>query len=201
MQEVTPTIRTVTQRPKPKRKAKLLLTEDKLRMLLGTWAINAVQVFMDYITVTGCYMASHWLYVGPLGKVSPQSHTEFFWIAAGAGILYVFLLDRVGLYRKEISFLRVKEMRGIFHVGILSALIVLSISFYVRSANLSRIMFTTAIVITPIILFFERQIIYWFQLVFHLRGFAQKRVLVYGAGYIGILNSFSDSFPISSSFI
>ncbi|MGZ6311666.1 MAG: hypothetical protein ACXWOH_13610, partial [Bdellovibrionota bacterium] len=133
-------------------------------------------------TVSACYILSYWIYVGALERSSPQSFTEFVGFAAVAAILYVIIIDKVGLYRREISLLNVKELRGLFHVGIYAAACILSASFYIRSASLSRITLTTAIFLTPVMLYFQRQVFYRIHLLFHQRGWSHNRVLIYGAG-------------------
>ncbi len=130
-------------------------------------------------------MLSYWIYTGPLKGWSPQSVGEFAVIAASASVLYCFLLDKEGLYRREISLLNVKEMRGIFYVGMYGAAVVLSAMFYIRSTSFSRITFTMALTGTPILLYFQRQIFYKLHVLFHQRGLSQTRVFIFGAGNIG----------------
>lgn len=144
------------------------------------------QVFSDYATVFGCYLFAYYLYTSSLIQgSSPQTFIEFITFAAGAALLYVLIIDRVGLYRREISLLNIKELRGIFHVGIYAAAAILSVSFYIRSVTLSRITLTTAIMITPVALYLQRQIFYRIHVIFHQRGWSQRRVLIFGAGSIG----------------
>lgn len=147
--------------------------------------ITLGQLAVDFLTVFVCYMASYYFYIGPWGGWSPITETDFTLMAAGAGALYVFILDRVGLYRREISLLNVKELRGIFHVGIYAAGVILSLSFYIRSISLSRITMTTALIATPVLLYLQRQIFYKVHVLFHQRGWSQKRVFIFGAGNIG----------------
>src|SRR4029079_13927635 len=51
---------------------------------------------------------------------------------------------------------------------------------------LSRITLTTALVLTPFALYLQRQVFYKIHILFHQRGWSQRRVLIYGAGDIGI---------------
>jgi len=143
------------------------------------------QMLTDWLVVFFSYMGSYWIYTGVLSKSSPQSLFQFLYLALGASFLYVIILDRVGLYRREVSLLNVKELRGIFHTGIYAAAAILSLSFYIRSASLSRITITTAMFVAPILLYLERQIFYTLHVIFHQKGWAQKRVFIYGAGSIG----------------
>ncbi|MBI3542778.1 MAG: sugar transferase [Deltaproteobacteria bacterium] len=153
--------------------------------------ITLSQITADFVTVLATFLLSYFLYIGPLrglGPVtgdSPQRLPEFTMIAAASAVLYILLLEREKLYRREISLLNVKEMRGIFHVGIYAAAAVLSVMFYIRSTSFSRVTFTLALTATPVLLYFQRQVFYRMHVLFHQRGLSQKRVLIYGAGSIG----------------
>ena len=155
-----------------------------LRLHFGR-LITATQVIADFLTVLATYMVSFLFYIGPLHGWAPQTVPEFTAIAASASLLYCFLMDKEGLYRREISLLNVKEMRGIFYVGMYGAAVVLSAMFYIRTTSFSRITFTMALTGTPILLYFQRQIFYRMHVLFHQRGLSQKRVFIYGAGNIG----------------
>lgn len=147
--------------------------------------ITSAQVVIDWATVFFAYMASYWIYTGPLAGWSPQSFTEFTYFSVVAGFLYIFVMDRVGLYRREISLLNIKEMRGVFRVGFYAGAAILSASFYIRSTSLSRITITTALVLAPFLVYFQRQLFYRLHMVFHQLGWSRTRVLIFGAGNIG----------------
>lgn len=162
------------------------LTErPQLRGVFGRF-ITAIQVLVDFLTATTSYLLSYFLYVEGLSKSSPQTFTEFLAFAIGAGVVYVLVIDRVGLYRREISLLNIKELRGIFYVGIYSAAFILSLSFYVRSVSLSRLTLTTAILLTPAAIYIQRQVFYKIHVLFHQRGWSRSKVVVFGAGTIGV---------------
>lgn len=148
--------------------------------------ITIIQGAIDYFTVFGSYMASYWVYTGPLEGRIPQTLPQFITLSLGAAALYVVIMDRVGLYRREISLLNVKELRGIFYVGIYAAAAILSFSFYIRSTTFSRITMTTAIMLAPIMLYLQRQIFYKLHTMLHQKGWSQTKVFIYGAGNIGI---------------
>lgn len=157
------------------------LQESKTYSKLITWT----QLVADFVTVLVCFLGSYLLYTKALEKISPQTIMEYLWFSIVAALIYLAALERMKLYRREVSLLNIKELQGIFRVGLYSALLILSASFYFRSVNFSRIMLTTALVSTPILLYIQRQFFYHLHLVFHQKGWAQKRVLIYGAGNIG----------------
>jgi exopolysaccharide biosynthesis polyprenyl glycosylphosphotransferase len=156
----------------------------KFRKFLGP-AITSIQVVCDFLTVALTYLAAYGLYVGPLSRSAPQSFSEFLFFTAFSGVVYVIVLDRVGVYRREISLLNIREIRGLFRAGILASAAILSISFYIRFTSFSRLTLTAAMVATPFFLLLQRQIFYRIHILFHVRGWSETRVLIYGIGTIG----------------
>ncbi len=128
--------------------------------------ITLSQVIADALTVFACYMGSYIYYTGIYGGWSPQTLPQFAALSCVIALLYVFIIDRVGLYRREISLLNIKELRGIFHVGLYAAAIILSATFYVRFMTLSRLTFTIALLATPIALPLQRRLFHTCRIAF-----------------------------------
>lgn len=156
-----------------------------LRSAFGRF-ITLTQIIADALTVYACYMGSYLYYTEIYGGWSPQTLPQFAALSCVIALLYVFILDRVGLYRREISLLNIKELRGIFHVGLYAAAIILSATFYVRFMTLSRLTFTIAIIAAPVALLLQRRVFYKIHVLFHLKGWSQTKVLIFGAGRIGV---------------
>jgi exopolysaccharide biosynthesis polyprenyl glycosylphosphotransferase len=155
-----------------------------LRKLFGK-AITSIQVSFDFFTVVAMFLISYWFYIGPLSRTSPQTFQEFFILTLVSAAIYVIVLDRVGVYRREISLLNIRELRGIFRAGIYASAAILSVSFYIRSTSFSRLTLTAAMISTPIALLIQRQIFYRIHILFHMRGWSETRVFIYGVGTIG----------------
>ena len=149
---------------------------------LITWA----QFLLDGLTVFACYVGAHLLYTEGLQKTSPQTFLEFTVFAGIVSIIYIMILDRMGLYRREISLLNIKELRGIFRTAFYAAAFILALTFYWRSMTFSRVTLTVALTITPIVLYFQRQIFYRLHILFHQRGWSRTPIFIYGAGQIGV---------------
>ena len=147
--------------------------------------ITFTQMAFDFLSVQIAFWLSFWVYIGPLAKSSPQSAVEYFWVTIGAGVVYVILLDREKLYERQISLLNIKELKGTFYVGLYAAGVILSASFYIRTASFSRIMLTTALAIAPVTIYVQRLFFYHFHLKFHEKGWSVTNVLIFGAGSIG----------------
>lgn len=158
---------------------------NALRRLLGP-IITWMQVVVDGATVFFAYMFSYVFYTQYLKGWMPQNLEQFTILSVVIAATYVFIMDRVGLYRREISLLNVKELRGLFRVGFYAAAAVLSIMFYIRNTTFSRITMTTAMALAPILLLMQRQLFYRTHLLFHQKGWSQTRVFIFGAGHIGV---------------
>lgn len=148
--------------------------------------ISGFQVVADFLSILSAYLLSYWIYTGLFQAWSPQTFNEFFALSCVLGLIYLFFIEREDLYRREISLMNVKEFRGICHVALYAAVCILSLTFYVRSLNLSRFMLTSALILSPIFLYVQRSIFYQFHLYFHRKGYSQRKVLIYGAGQIGL---------------
>ncbi len=142
-------------------------------------------VALDYVTVLGAFLCSHFLYVEVLGRRAPQGFWEFLNLSVVVSGLYVLLADRMGLYRRETSLLNIKEIRAVFRTCLYSGGLILALSFYIRSLDLSRITISLALVIAPVFLFIERQLVYSLTVALHRRGWFRRKVVIYGAGNIG----------------
>lgn len=148
--------------------------------------LSVLQILMDVLTVLTSFAVSYWIYTEILEGWSPQSFWEFMSLSVLAAFIYVVIMERQGLYRRQTSLLNIKELRGIFNTSIYAAAAILSVTFYFRSFSLSRIMVTTALVAAPTFLFLQRHFFYQFSLMLHQKGVGQKRVLIYGAGGVGL---------------
>lgn len=92
--------------------------------------ITGTQVLIDMATVFASYMAAYFIYTSTLQRESPQTIDQFLIFSGFASVLYTVVLERVGMYRREMSLLNIKELRGIFTTAICSAAIILAVSFY-----------------------------------------------------------------------
>ncbi len=155
------------------------------REYLG-FIITGSQVVADFITVALSYYATYFWYNNYSEGRSPQRPEEYVWVSVVAAVLYLFLLEHEKLYRREISLLNIKELKGIFRVGFYAAVVVFGLTFYVRSFLTSRLTFTIALIAAPVLLYLQRQIFYYLHIQFHQRGISQQRAFIYGASHTGV---------------
>lgn len=156
-----------------------------LRFLQDLTLLKLLQRFADFFAICLSFTLGYVFYVYFLDRTVEYGYLSFLTFGAFAGVIFLVSLHGAKLYEREISLLNLVETRGILWVWLLSSMIVFTSSFYVRILDLSRIMVTTSLLISLLLLIFERAIFYRIHLNLHLRGRSRKRVIVYGAGRLG----------------
>ena len=147
-------------------------------------AITTAQVITDFLTVYASFWIGYWVYKDFFG-IQPHTLYQYNFIALVAASIHIAAFQTTGLYEREISLLNVAELRKIFVAEIWSAVLFLALTFYVRTYSLSRIATTIALFTTLLLVILERLVFYRIHLHFHLKGYSQKKILIYGAGDIG----------------
>jgi len=156
---------------------------DKLRSYYAV-LITVLQTCADALAIGIAFWAGYYIYLAA-GNPAPQTPAQYFWVSLVAAIAYVLIFRMQRLYEREISLLNVEETKRLFIANVWAALLVFTISFYVRTISLSRIMVTISIFGSFVFVYVERMIFYRMHLWLHERGFSQDQVLIYGAGAIG----------------
>lgn len=147
--------------------------------------MSLLQRVVDYLTVCVGFALGYWFYAHYLERQAPYPFVSYMLFAALSAFLFLVVLHSAKLYEREISLLNLVETRGLLWVWIISSMVTLTITFYVRPLDLSRVMVTASLLFSFVLLLLERAIFYRLHLSVHLRGFSNKRVLVYGAGVVG----------------
>lgn len=156
-----------------------------IRFLQDLTLIKVLQRMADFLTICFSFALGYLYYTEVLDNNIGYSFWSYLTFGAFAGVIFLTILHGAKLYEREISLLNLVETRGILWVWLLSSMIVFTSSFYFRILDLSRIMVTTSLLLSLFLLIFERAIFYRFHLRMNFRGFARKRVLIYGAGRLG----------------
>ncbi len=147
--------------------------------------ITLTQVIVDFASVFAAFWIGYWFYVHILGGYAPQTPSEYTLIASGGAALFVTVFKALDLYKREISLLNVEELRKILIASTWGSALFLGLTFYLRSFTLSRIATTISLAFVLLLVIVERMIFHRIHLYFHLRGFSQRRILIYGAGDVG----------------
>lgn len=99
-------------------------------------------------------------------------------------LLIVLLLDRDGGYQRGNSLLRIRETERILKVSAKAFLFVFPITFF-ASQLFSRGMLVLAMILVPLLLMTEKQMVMLCVRWMHGRGYGVEPVLIYGAGFTG----------------
>lgn len=156
-----------------------------LKFLQDLTLLKLLQRAADWITICVSFALGYLFYTEFLDNMIGYGFLSYCAFGAFAATIFLVILHGAKLYEREISLLNLVETRGILWVWLLSSMIVFTSSFYVRILDLSRIMVTVSLLLSLFLLIFERAIFYRIHLRMNLRGYARKRVLIYGAGRLG----------------
>ncbi|MCO5142627.1 MAG: exopolysaccharide biosynthesis polyprenyl glycosylphosphotransferase [Oligoflexia bacterium] len=146
---------------------------------------GSFQRLADFLTVVISFSLGYWIYLSRDAHSVPYRYLEFLGIGIFAGILFISVFQSVRLYERTVSLLNIVESRRLLIGWFLGSLVLLSVTFYFRFFDLSRIMVSISLGILFILLFFERSILYQWQV---LSGFSpgnRRHALIYGAGVVG----------------
>jgi hypothetical protein len=116
-------------------------------------------------------------------------HVRYAWeyvvlAALGFGLVSVVLLDREGAYRKGGSLLRIRETERVLRVSVTTLALALAVSFF-AGRFVSRGAVVLGVILVPLLLISEKQVVCAAVQSLHRRGYGIKKVLIYGAGFTG----------------
>lgn len=150
----------------------------------ASYVITSAQVVVDFLAIYAAFWVGYFIYLRAF-FIPPQAPIEYKYVALAAAAIHVTVFQATRLYQREISLLNVEELRKIFIAGSWSAFLFLSFTFYVRTYSLSRIATTISLFVAMVFVIIERMIFYRIHLHFHLKGYSQKKILIFGAGEVG----------------
>ncbi len=120
-----------------------------------------------------------------LGK-GTQSGDLWFFLTIAIGGLFVLLFSVLGLYETEASVLNIQETRRLLQALLLGSMLLLSLTFYLREIELSRLITTYSLGFAVVLLFAQRFLLNKLHARILSRGRGARRVIIYGAGETGI---------------
>ena len=148
-------------------------------------AIVVFEVVADLITITLAIVLGYFVYDSlRLGKHIYYPSATVTLLAFVFAIGMVFMLDRVGAYRRGNSLLRVRETEQVLRVSCQAFLIVLAVSFF-TNILFSRWLLVLCLGLVPLLLFAQKGLTYLLLRFFHSRGYGNQSVLIYGSGHTG----------------
>jgi lipopolysaccharide/colanic/teichoic acid biosynthesis glycosyltransferase len=100
------------------------------------------------------------------------------------GLFTVLLLKAAGAYGRSNSLMRIRETENAVRAAIQSTLLLLLVSF-VLQLHFPRLALCISVVLAPLLLILQKQILYFITRALHVRGYWADRVVIYGAGEKG----------------
>ena len=178
--------------------------------------VMVIQVILDFCTIVISFRAGYYFYnylyeSWNLG-VGVQPFRIYRNLSIGAGILFLIIFERFGLYSRKVGVLNVEEIKRILQSLILGSLILFSLSFLLRpvisvipgetmmsdqveiqDGNLlvqgtllySRLILLYSLSLALIFINLQRSAVNRVLLKMHVKGPGLNRVLIYGAGEVG----------------
>lgn len=144
-----------------------------------------LQRAIDFLTVMLGFLFGYWFYMSGEGKSVPYTLAQFLTLAAFSGVVFLALLQMFHLYLREASLLNVVETKRLFLACLLSSMLILGTTFYVRALDLSRIMLTASLVASVVLLFIQRSLTHRLRILLLASGKPRYRAFIYGAGVVG----------------
>ncbi len=140
------------------------------------------EVLADVLTCASGVFAAYFLYVSlHIGRQPHYSMREVAAVSVVAGLLMVLLLQRDGAYRGGGSLLQIRATEHALRIPAQS-LLLLSLCSFLLHLNVPNAAFLVALILLPLLLILEKQILIAMMRILYVRGYGVDRVVVYGAG-------------------
>ncbi len=147
--------------------------------------LAAAEKGLDFLAVLAAIYVSDVLYRALAIAAQPRfAPATFLLCAAGFALLFVFLLDRHGGYRADVSLLAIRETERILRVTLQTFLLAL-LTAYLCAAPLSRLAFLMAVVAVPFFLTLEKWEMQRLVRAWRSRVYGTRRAVILGAGPAG----------------
>ncbi len=171
-----------------------------------------VQIVLDYFTVVISVFLGYGLYHVLLNAFNIGAGVQpigiYQTLAFSAGVLFLVIFERFGLYSRKVGILNVDEMKRILQSLLIGSLILVSFTFLIRPIETSepipffinngapldiqgpllysRLILFYSLVILFILINIQRHFLNRILLKLHVSGPGLNRVLIYGAGKVGL---------------
>jgi exopolysaccharide biosynthesis polyprenyl glycosylphosphotransferase len=147
--------------------------------------ITSTEIATDFMTSVVCICAAYYLHL--YRGLDRHVHYPDGAVAITASIvggLIPLLLEREGAYRGGSGLLRIRETERIIRISWLALLLVLPLTYF-TGRTFSMDAWGVSIIILPLGLIVEKQLLFSIIRTFHAYGYGVRRVVIYGAGETG----------------
>jgi exopolysaccharide biosynthesis polyprenyl glycosylphosphotransferase len=138
--------------------------------------MTVFEVLADFLTCAGGVIAVGFLY--PSLHIGRQAQYS---VSIVAGLMIVLLLERDGAYRGGGSLLQIRMTERALRIPTQALLLLLLCSFLLP-LNVPSAAFLIAFILLPLLLIFEKQILFAIMRILYASEYGVDRVVVYGVG-------------------
>lgn len=147
--------------------------------------MTCTEIAADFSTSIISICASYYLYFSlQIGKHLIYPLKDVLVMGGVVGLLVVLLLERDGAYTGGGSLLRIRETERAIRVPFQALLLLLPITFLL-SRTFSRAALLIALVLLPLLLVVQKNVLLRVVRLLHAKGYGLERVVIFGAGYTG----------------
>jgi exopolysaccharide biosynthesis polyprenyl glycosylphosphotransferase len=138
--------------------------------------VTVCEVLADFLTCAGGVFAVGFFYPS-LHMSRPAQYS----ISIVAGLMMVLMLERDGAYRGGGSLFQIRMTERALRIPAQALLLLLLCSFLLH-LNVPYAAFVIAMILLPLLLILEKQILFAIMRILYARAYGVDRVVVYGAG-------------------
>ena len=147
--------------------------------------ITTAEIGADFLTsVIAVFVSYYTYYALNIGAHQYYTRKDVAVFSAVLGLVVVLLFERDSAYRGSTSLLQIRETERSLRIPCF-ALLLLSPLGFVLERTISRGALLALIITLPALLIIQKYLIHIAVQVLHTRGYGVKKVLIYGAGYMG----------------
>jgi len=149
------------------------------------YGLTIMQIIADYIAIELSFLFGYLLWIATSLRGNFQPPSFYLTPCLFSGLLFLLIFYFLDLYRRRVSLLNIEEPKNFIKGIIIGFLLMLSISFFYRGTQLSRLMILYSVIFMIFFIWVERSLMFDLHAWFHRRGISSHPVLIYGAGKVG----------------
>lgn len=147
-----------------------------------TKIISTFELLADFLTIFLSFTLGADFFSNLFHHAPSRPH-EFFHLGVFAALFSVFIFERKGLYKQQLSLMNIIETRKIIHSFMILFPVLFAYSFV--NLSVSNKVLVSSLSLAFFIMLFERMFLFKFQQYLHLIGINEKQVVIVGADEVG----------------
>ncbi len=147
---------------------------------------NLIQAALDFLAVVAAFQLSFVLWELSPFRANLQIVFPPIWTTAFVGLVFLTIFFALDAYAKNATVVDIRVQLGLVKGILIGCAALILASFFVRSFFLSRLQTVYFLILAFILVLAERFVFYRINLYYLKSGVGVRRVLIYGAGAVGI---------------